>query len=272
MLDDEISEALPLLYALSKLRIGALYCDGTEETIPEPPLGGVRLIFLDLRLAGSPTAEPRHFIAQTLSILNRLVKVEYCPAGIIYWTKHEEDKEQFAIQLAQDMPKFRPAFVLGIENKLHLYEHGHSDQIGQILREKLDNLPGCGLLWDWEQAVHDAATRAAELLWELAGPPLQAPANAGPDHRLLELFCTLSIANGARQDDDAATSLRHLFASLNPLYYDHLESRAAGIGGNRSYLAQFREIISANPKLTEAEKSRLNAIFLMSRLVPMISV
>ena len=266
VVDDETDEALPLISALSKLGIGALYYDGTRENLPRKPMSGIRLVFLDLRLAGSPTAQPKHLISQTLSVLSQIVDLKACPAGIIYWTKHEEDETEFAQQLSKTLPEFKPAFLLGIPDKMQLCDPLQTDPIQKTIVHQLGAVPACRLLWGWEQAVHDSATQSAGLLWSLAMSDGGGEIINTSDDRLLELLCALSLADGASERDDEAACLAHLFQGLNPLHYDQLENRAGTACDRAEHVGKLRDRIHGGVNLTDELKSRLNGIFLTARV------
>jgi len=266
VVDDETDEALPLISALSKLGIGVLYYDGTGERLPRKPISGIRLIFLDLRLAGDPTAQPKHLISQTLSVLKQIVDLKACPAGIVYWTKHEEDEAEFEQLLLKNLPEFRPTFLLGIPDKMQFCDGLQTDQIQRTIVDQLVNIPACRLLWDWEQAVHDSATQSAGLLWSLAAPDGNGQPVGTPDDRLLELLCALSRADGASDQDDEIACLTHLFEGLNPLHYDQLENRVGSVCNHEEHTSRLRDKIHNGVSLTDDLRNQLNGIFLTARI------
>jgi hypothetical protein len=256
---------LPLVSALSKLGIGTLYYDGTDENLPRKPMSGIRLVFLDLRLGGGPTVQPKHLISQTLSVLTQIVDLKDCPAGIIFWTKHEEDETEFARQLSETVPEFKAAFLLGIPDKMQLCDPLQIDRIQETIVRQLDAVPACRLLWDWEQAVHDSATQSVGLLWNLAGADGGGEVVSTLDNRLLELLCALSLADGASSQDDRAACLSHLFQGLNPLHYDQLENRVGVACQQEEHVRKLRDKIRGGVNLTDELKNRLNGIFLTAR-------
>jgi hypothetical protein len=266
VVDDETDEALPLISALSKLGIGSLYYDGTRENLPGKPMSGIRLVFLDLRLVGGPTLQPKDLISQTLSVLGQIVDLNDCPAGIVYWTKHEEDETEFARQLTGTLPEFKPAFLLGIPDKMQLCDPRQVDRIQDTIIRQLCAVPACRLLWDWEQAVHDSATQSTGLLWSLTKRDGSGEVVTTLDDRLLELLCALSLADGASDQDDEAACLTHLFQGLNPLHYDQLENRVGIVCGSEEHVGKLRGKVHAGVTLTDELKSRLNGIFLAARV------
>src|SRR5688572_14045191 len=90
VIDDDPNEALPVLMALGRLGIGAVYlrCDKLEE-LPDEPMDGIRLLFLDMVLSGA--TETTHVVGHLMGVLKRVLPTDPHPILIVLWTKHFDD-------------------------------------------------------------------------------------------------------------------------------------------------------------------------------------
>lgn len=251
VIDDNKDEAAAMLRALGTLGIGALYFTGEEEQLPEHPIEGIRIVFLDLRLFGALSGEPQHYIAVTLSVMRRVIPARAGVTGVVCWTKHEEDIEELKRQLYTDktIPEFSPSFLLVLESKIDLV--AEPDALLAKIQHELADLHAHRLLWDWEQAVHDAATGTTDLLLDLAAPE--------PNSGVLALLGALVVASAGKTVRDERTAIGHLFAGLNPVHYDCLEqlarSRTDAGGHVKAVVSEAAKPISLNI----SQKGRLNA-------------
>lgn len=121
VVDDEPSDAEPLLRGLAKLGVGSLYFNGDVDDLPDRPFRGVRLVFLDLRLGAGLTDTP-HALGHTITVLKRLVSPTKGETAIILWTKHAEDASEFSRVLQERWPEFQPAFSVTLAEKIRFVQ------------------------------------------------------------------------------------------------------------------------------------------------------
>jgi len=269
VIDDDKDEAIPLLAVLNRLGIGVLYYDGNKENLPKKPITGIRLIFLDLRLMGSPTSQPKHYIAQTLSILEQIVDCNNDLAGIVYWTKHDEDKAEFEAQLLQKMPQFRPSFLLAIANKMSFCNSDNSHNLEKKIQKELLRLPAQRLLWSWEQSVHDAASGTCEQLASVALKELPGEGDKTVDDEILKLLRSLVVSAGGSPDLKPQRIMNCLFESLSHIHLDQLEHYIFDIPMERLPCKKsLSEKLAQKPVLSADQTSYLNSILLISKVPP----
>src|SRR4051812_17620228 len=90
LLDDEPSEALPIIKAFSKMGIPTVFFDGKSAELPtkKKRLRGVRLAILDMNIGITGSDET---IASTLvQTFGRIVDENNGPYGILIWTNHPD--------------------------------------------------------------------------------------------------------------------------------------------------------------------------------------
>jgi hypothetical protein len=275
LVEDDDKEAMPLLLALAKMGIGAWHFNGDIEKLPLSPLTGVRIVFLDLRLGSTgPSAEGRNTYAQTVAVLEKLVGDSKGSVGIVYWTKNEEEIEDFEARLKEELPGFTPTFVHRIESKQKLLAFTLNDNdTGPILaklNEVMQQRAAHHLLLEWEQCVHDAASVTTNLLAEVAD------GEEGDSHEcLLQVLSALSYSAGATANGkvDGAIAVTKLFEALNPIHFDHLEQLAFRREANDAHSRALHEELEKNKDdfkkrkgLSKDTKARINGAFLTARI------
>jgi hypothetical protein len=264
IIEDDDSEAMPLLRVLSKLGIGAWHFTGNAEELPSIPVQGVRLLFVDLRLGDAGVGgEPRHKFAQTISVLDKIVGASKGIVGLVFWTKNEEDIASFQEQLLVDLPNFVPAFVEQIGDKLQFV--GQLENTGTSLFDRVNKIlglrPASQLLFEWEQVVHDATSATTNRLAELAdGEP-------GDTHDcLMKILSALAVSTGASTDLAEPQNVSRLFESLNPIHSDHLEQLTLRRNAADASSIALKTEIQKQEVLSEPVRAAINGFILTARV------
>jgi len=261
VVDDEPEEAAPLINALSSMGIGSLWFTGDAEGLPQEPIKGVRLAFLDLRLISGVGDRPQHYISAAISVLGKIVRSENRSVGIVCWTKHEEDVQTLKSLLYGEGSPIKPAFLLVLENKMRIMRR--IDTLARKIRSKLKGMPGRNLLWQWEQAAHDAATSATDLLL--------SEVQGDDEGALLLLLAGLVHAGAGKEIVSGSACLAHLFGSLTLLQQDCLEDLTR-TALHEDSVAPLMPVVDAirtkGQALSESAKARLNRVILSSQPSP----
>src|SRR5260370_42023914 len=106
IIDDEVDEYLPLIQALSRLRLGIIHIAGDKvEDLPEEPLPGLRLVFLDMKLGTE--GDDALVAAHTAQVFSRVVSSSSAPLLVVVWTKHKDSVETFRGRLFEAYPEYQ---------------------------------------------------------------------------------------------------------------------------------------------------------------------
>ena len=89
IVDDCRTEIEPLIDVLSKKRIPHLFYSGMLDGLPEKPLTGVRLVFLDLRFG--PSIDVKTNVGNACAVLNRIICEDNGPFLLITWSSTGDD-------------------------------------------------------------------------------------------------------------------------------------------------------------------------------------
>jgi hypothetical protein len=156
IVDDEIEkEALPLIQALSKRGIPVRFFNGRASTLPDRPVGKVRLLFLDLKLEGMDFSQDPENTAQALKgVVEKIIGPENGPYIIFGWTKTPSHLAAVVKKLSN-----RPVLVLDMEKSSCIVDETCDlTKIEKKFKKKLAEIGTYRLLFKWENLVNDSAT------------------------------------------------------------------------------------------------------------------
>lgn len=109
IVDDCFREILPLINILNKNAIPVTYYTGKADELPQTPLQGVRLFFLDLRF--SPNVDLKTIVSNACHILKAILGENNGPYLLIIWSSTgDEYKEELEKVLNDKL--YRPEFIL----------------------------------------------------------------------------------------------------------------------------------------------------------------
>jgi len=261
VIDDQPEEAIPVLKALGKIGVGAIYFSGDPDELPEAPLKGIRMLFLDLDLNGGGGEEEK-IIGQTLSVLEKIIAKEPSPLAIIAWTKHTDYVEALKRKLQEEWNVLVPGFVTNLEKPSEFNE----DAVAQIT-EKFDELVRNSfpleLLWSWEQIVHDAAVETTSLLAEVATTNTEGNGLESWNAAMNRILGKLGIAVAGQQLSEQENLLQDILAALNPVHMDHLERKSSELNLESERIRRLFET-ARKTKSDGTAESRLNTKFVIA--------
>ncbi len=255
VIDDRFEEARPLIEGLGRLGLPIVYCSGQPGEVPPEPLRGVRLVFLDLHLV--EVGDIRSILLATIGILPSIVDTSEKGVGIVYWTKHPtSEQEQFETLLKERLPDFRPAFVAPQEKVKYI-----SDDTPDLLalfkeiEQGLEGMPGYRVSLEWEQFVHDAASRATSLLHGLVAS----------DDELLKVQASMSRACRGREVSEA-DALSGFFETVNEVLLDHMQPSIVRMPTGQAHISALRRKVTEGEALPHVQRAEINRILLASEV------
>jgi hypothetical protein len=229
IIDDETTEALPVMRALGRLGVGCTYIPGDKlEQLPVPPISGVRLVFMDMQLGTLGTS--RQVGTQAANVFYRSINANDIPIVIVLWTKHEEHVEEFKTALYEFEPKFRAGTIIEKMEKPQLSEEINDEAVKINIKSIISKYPPLKFIWTWEQLVYDAATQTSNRLGELVKARIDPKIMNGTDEERLTawseavrhvLRCLIDVAVGKNMTSE--TAYRDVLEVLAPLHQDRLE-------------------------------------------------
>jgi hypothetical protein len=155
VIDDKLEEeALPLIKALAKKGVAVLFFSGHEHALPEEPIKGIRLIFLDIILEGMDFQSDTDDIVKSLKvILDRIIHPDNGPYIIFGWTKTPRHLDELINKLDT-----KPVLYLDMEkNECITDDTCDLAKIEEKLNERIAEMGYFPMLFQWESLVNDSA-------------------------------------------------------------------------------------------------------------------
>ncbi|MBA7596871.1 hypothetical protein ES703_03861 [subsurface metagenome] len=248
VVDDDESDALPILKAFAKGGIPCAFFNGKIEELPEESnrFSGVRLAILDMDLVGGGVSDKSK--ATTLvSRIEKLLSPENGPYAVLVWTGHPELVDLFEAYIFSQTSIPKPIVIVMLTKDQCKDKSGEFDTkiVSEKLGEALSQFSPLQFLQAWEEKSFKAATEVTNILSSFA-PQENDPKKWRSDWKsqLLSLMYAIAKeATGEHLDRDSALS--GLYNSLNPLHSDRMESYigelSLSLSGNSDEILKYSE-------------------------------
>lgn len=184
IIDDEPSQAVPLISVLSKYNIPSSYFDARKDSLPEHKLSDTRVLFLDINLNGG---QQPNWEAEKGMLINNIEGIlkPNTPYILFVWsvneTEHFVDLENL---FNKELAAYKPIIPLIRMEKNSLFQqdvdgdkivwslkHSKEDTIN-IIKNKIDEgvaaIDSLEALLKWENIVNDASALVANEILALA--------------------------------------------------------------------------------------------------------
>ena len=219
VIDDEYEkEALPLIEALSKNGVSAMYFTGNQEKLPPEPLSGVRIVFLDIVLAGTEGQDDKTKISTIIGVVSKIIGKDNKSYLIIAWTKHDELIEG----LKNNLKENPPIFILNLEKSECKDSQGNYEisKIEEKLKKELEKAGVFHLFIIWENLVHKSAGKIVNDFSSFY------PLDDNWDSNMCGVFQKLARAYAGKQLKDGETDklIKDAFLTFNGTFLDTLEN------------------------------------------------
>lgn len=258
IVDDEISEAQPIVDALRDMGIPAIWYSGTgPEGVPENPLQHIRLLVLDLQL-GTPGFDPKDTAGKVLRILAPTAKAG--PCIILAWTKHSDKANDFAEALkkyTEEKPLQERVLPLAIVSLgKDEFKESNGELIARVKQELESNRPFYNLL-EWESSNSLSASTMVQRLSALALRGRGDRDIERRNRRMKDILNKLVMVQTGQEcpEDNSAEFRQSLFSTLN-LIHD------SGLGSSSPNSCLQPEQLSWEELDDETTRAVLNSIIL----------
>lgn len=266
VVDDDESEALPIIKALARKGVPSAFFDGRVRGLPtkKERLMGVRLAVLDMDVVGGGVPD-----ATKVAALSKLVASILSPSNgpyvVLAWTKHPELREQFEEYLFQVGGFPRPVLTVTLEKAACKMANGKFDIACIIKRidEALEEIKPFMFLQSWEEKAFNASTEVTNALSDIT----TVVAGDYPTWRnqwrtqVLRLMYTLASAV-AEQHLNTDSCLAAFYTALNPLHADRMESNTSDLAAE--FASHAGDILSATADCGIVRRAKMNAMLHLS--------
>jgi len=149
LIDDKRDEIEPVLITLGQYGIPYIYLDGTQETLPENPLKGIRFVFLDIELRGMEGQKDKTKASGVVAVLKKIISEDNGPYVIGFWTAHRE----VIIPVIENCKTEGISPVTWVD----LEKMADVNKITERLQDKLKQIGAFQLYVEWENTVNNAS-------------------------------------------------------------------------------------------------------------------
>lgn len=226
IVDDQISQALPLMKYFSKNKIAFTYFDGKAENFPEEGFDDIRILFLDVNLDGDSI--PEHYDFRKLQArVNKLINTVSHPYLLVIWSRDPDLFNKFEKFFSPEkLQNKKPIATIFLE-KIKFFSLDGEDldcnfeDLGAELSDKLEKYPELQCILNWESIVHKVTNEIASIFFPKFGEYETWSAQT----RLM--FTQFSKASLGKYFDDAdlQTRLNSAFEVIHQVFMDELETR-----------------------------------------------
>jgi hypothetical protein len=229
VIDDEEEDYLPILRSLNELYVSSIHLGGGIADIPEKPFERIRLVFLDLHLAGFTGKTAASY---TANFFTKIVAPCTAPVIVVIWSKYandisSDDGETEADLLIRTLLEAEPRFkdrLIFVQMKKPLATErpeGWAKVLKTEIQKTLQNQPAIELLWAWENIVGEGCARVSQDLTSVAQTASATTATPLED----DLKSTMQRMAQAQSAGSLSPSNapKYLLAGLTQLLMDRLE-------------------------------------------------
>ncbi len=229
------------------------------------PLPGLRMVFVDMHLGTAGDAN--QVAAHTANVFSRVVAPDGGPVLVVFWTKHTEEYiTAFKARLFGKWSSFLGRLVFARMDKPQASTDIDPRKLEADVREQLSEHHPLDLVWEWEQAVHDAASDTMSALAKLAAErggiviTDDEPTMAGKVQNAYKFLLRLLLDASAGRNAIEESALKNLHGGLTPLHNDRLEHSSSIVGKSSAHLLLNEE----KPNPTAAESAAINSMLLVA--------
>lgn len=261
VVDDDESDALPILKAFAKEGIPCAFFNGKLEELPEDNrrFSGVRLAILDMDLVGGGVSD-KSKVSALVSRMEKLLSPENGPYAVLVWTGHPELVDMFQDYIFSETSIPKPIVVVMLTKDRCKDKSGEFDTriVSEKLGEALSQFSPLEFLQAWEEKSFKAATEVTNILSSFV------PKENEPEKwrsiwksQLLNLMHAMAKeATGEHPERDSVLS--GLYNSLNPLHSDRMESYIGEL--SRSLSGSSDEILKHSEDCGIEQKAKINTM------------
>ncbi|MCX6132970.1 MAG: hypothetical protein NTU47_04060 [Ignavibacteriales bacterium] len=240
VIDDNITESLPLLKVLSRNHIPFTYYNGRIGELPAKPLSCTRLIFLDIELETAGQNDITK-VSKVITVMERLIPRDNGPYFILVWAKDDHLIQLLSerLTLSETLKLCLPLGIISLEKAIYFdsksdekggleyVEKGNAiEKIEEALDEKLKSLGVFQIFIIWENLVHRSSARIVN---GFAIPT--SPANVWNEN-MSAILQRMAKARLGSNVADAVALLKNSLGTFNASFEDVLE-----VETNRAYSA-----------------------------------
>lgn len=259
VVDDEESEALPIMKALAKKGISCAYFHGANiKELPEEKdkFTGIRLAILDMDLVQG-AGNDKSKISTLIACLERLLRPDNGPYIALVWTNNPLLKELFEKEVFSNNNLPNPIDIIML-TKAQCKKNGELDIdiIEQKIQKSFKSFSPLKIIQAWEGKNFEASTEVSNILANLTTAE-KNPKKWRKAWRKQTLNLMFSLAKEAVGEGiNISSVLSGLYNSLNPLHADRMEASSDKL--SILLKSSAKEVLKHNDDCSVEQKAKIN--------------
>ena len=218
VIDDKINEGIPLVKALIKNGHLTTYFTGQLEDLPDSPLSGIRIVFLDIIL-GTESQDEKTQMATAKHVVTKILSKSNGPFILVAWTKHEPLIAKLENVLRDDGFQFLIFDMKKEECKRNDKEYD-VEKIRKKLQEKMEGNEALQLFISWENLVQRATGKIVNDFSSLN------PLDSNWNNKMTTIFWKMAVGFAGKQlkKENPDEIIKNALYSFNGAFLDALNS------------------------------------------------
>lgn len=229
IVDDQISQAAPLMQVLSKKQIPFTYFSGDLIFLPEEGAASndIRILFLDINLIDNTERDNRELKSKLVSVLFRIIGADNYPYAVIYWSRHERHKDLIESIFNNELSDRKPiAYISANKSDYFNLDGSTTDEFDTNItslfskvNDQIAQFPAYSHLLHWENQVHVSSDNVLQEVFSSYHEYEDWTNNAN------YIFEKLGLAYLGKHYEDSLVQdkIKASFMSLNSVFKDTLE-------------------------------------------------
>ena len=164
IVDDKIGEAMPLIQTLSSNEYPVVYFNGDHKNLPDKPLVGVRVLFLDMNLLSNDIMSEKNILSTSKAVVSTLINKNNGPIIIILWSKHKEYVEEMKRHLSSCFNIVK--ILVWDKNDFSSDGHYNLTRIEDAINNEIDGMQSIELFLEWENLIHTSTSEIVNQISE----------------------------------------------------------------------------------------------------------
>lgn len=260
IIDDQISQAEPLMKIFSQRQIPFTYFSGDFNFLPSEGenFNDIRVLFLDINLIDNSEHPDNVLKSWLVPVLKRVISKDNYPYVVIYWSRHQNKNDKKLIEkeiFEKELKERKPiAFLSAIKSDFYNLDGTMNDDYGDKIVNLFNSIntliakyPAYSYLINWENKIHISADKTLEEIFSAYSKFENWPDNANFIFNKLGL----SYSGKSFAKQNAEDRIKSSYNALNIVFTDTIESNL-----NKSSVPNAKKLeVSATAKNLETINS-----------------
>jgi len=233
IIDDQISQAEPLMKIFSQRQIPFTYFSGDVNYLPAEGdnFNDIRVLFLDINLIDNSEHPDNVLKGRLVPVLKRVISKENYPYVVIYWSRHQNKNDKKLIEkeiFQKELKERRPiAFLSAVKSDFYNLDGSMTDDYDDRIVTLFSSINSLiakshaySYLINWENKVHISTDKTLEEIFS----PYNKFEDWSDNANFIFNKLGLSYTGKSFSNQSAEGRIKSSYNALNIVFTDTLEN------------------------------------------------